>query len=183
MIYKRKKIMGKQDVILHQFRYTEEPLIKIRTPHWTDSPEELLSIKQFPYISCNKVGFDIDFEINETDYSIHDEIPKGTYYNFADIPWIAEPLSFDKHSPFVKDASFIHDFLISNKRRLYNKWELKDKGVSKENFRVLTSLIFAYQLRQNGVHYNKAHQMAFFVDLWQSLLPGWRTLDKLEIKL
>ena len=86
-------------------------------------------------------------------------------------------------SPFVKDASCIHDYLISRKRRLYEEWELKEKGITPEDFRVLTSLVFAYQLQYNGVPYGKAKLMAFFVDLWQTVLPSWRTLDKTEIEL
>ena len=66
---------------------------------------------------------------------------------------------------------------------MYEEWELKEKGITPEDFRVLTSLVFAYQLQYNGVPYGKAKLMAFFVDLWQTVLPSWRTLDKTEIEL
>lgn len=175
--------MGRKDIILKSFTFSEEPKFTPRTPYYYMTEEELLSIKKFPFISDKRVDFEIECSIRGTDYTLKGTVPKGFTYNLADILWILEPISYDKHSPFVKDASYIHDYLISRKRSLYEFWELKEKGVTPADFRVLTSLIFAYQLRYNGVPYNKARLMAFFVDLWQSVLPSWKSLDKTEIKL
>ena len=175
--------MGRKDVVLKSFKLFEEPDVKVRTPYYHMSDNEKLSIEKFPFITTNRVEFKIDCIIRDKELELSGIIPKGFCYNFADIPWVVEPLSYDKHSPFVKDASCIHDYLISRKRRLYEEWELKEKGITPEDFRVLTSLVFAYQLQYNGVSYGKAKLMAFFVDLWQTALPSWRTLDKTEIEL
>lgn len=175
--------MGRKDVVLKSFSFSEEPSFTPRTPYYWMTEEEKLSIGKFPFISDKRVDFTIVFTVKGKEFTLNGTIPKGFTYNLADIPWIVEPLAYDKHSPFVKDASYIHDYLISRKRKLYELWDLKAQGVTPENFRVLTSLVFAYQLRYNGVRYTKAHIMAFFVDLWQSLIPSWRTLDKTEIEL
>ena len=83
----------------------------------------------------------------------------------------------------MKNASFIHDYLVSHKRDLYETWELKEKGVKPNDFRVITSLVFMNVLRYNGVSYAKAKIMAFFVDVFQSFLSEWKTLDKTETSL
>lgn len=175
--------MGRKDVILESFKFDTEPSFTPRTPYYTMCEEELESIRKFPFISDYKVSFTIVASVRDIKLELTGVIPKGFCYNLADIPWIAEPLSYDKHSPFVKNASYIHDYLISRKKVLYLDWELKEKGVTPKDFRILTSLIFAYVLKLNAVPHYKAHLMATFVDMWQSILPSWRALDKTEMTL
>lgn len=175
--------MGRKDVILKSFTFEKEPSFTPRTPYYWMTDEEKSSIEKYPFMSDYRVPFIIETEIDQKHLRLEGVIPKGFCYNLADIPWILEPISYDKHSPFVKNASFIHDYLISRKRALYETWGLKEKGVTTENFRILTSLIFAHVLRYNGVPYRKACLMAFFVDMWQSILSEWKTLDKSEIVL
>lgn len=175
--------MGRKDVVLKSFVFEEEPSFTPRTPYYWFSGEELDSIKNYPFISDYRVPFVIDVEVNGTPITLRGVIPKGFCYNLADIPWIVEPLSYDKHSPFVKNASFIHDYMVSHKRDLYEVWELKDKGITPSQFRIISSLVFAHVLKYNGVPYYKAKLMAFFVDLWQSLLSEWKVLDKMETTL
>ena len=175
--------MGRNNVILKSFVFEEEPSFTPRTPYYWTSQEEKESIKNFPFISDYRVPFVMDVEVNGTPITLRGVIPKGFCYNLADIPWIVEPISYDKHSPFVKNASFIHDYLVSHKRDLYETWELKEKGVKPNDFRVITSLVFMNVLRYNGVSYTKAKIMAFFVDVFQSFLSEWKTLDKTETSL
>lgn len=175
--------MGRKNVVLKSFVFEQEPSFTPRTPYYWMSDEEKASIKDFPFISDYRVPFVMDVEVNGVPFTLQGVVPKGFCYNLADIPWVVEPISYDKHSPFVKNASFIHDYLISHKRDLYETWELKEKNVKPEDFRVITSLVFAHVLKYNGVPYGKAKLMAFFVDLWQSILSEWKTLDETETVL
>lgn len=175
--------MGRKNVVLKSFVFEEEPSFTPRTPYYWYSEEEKESIKKYPFISDYRVPFVMDVEVKGTPITLRGVVPKGFCYNLADIPWIVEPLSYDKHSPFVKNASFIHDYLVSHKRDLYEGWELKSKGIAPSDFRVITSLVFAHVLKYNGVSYFKARLMAFFVDLWQSFFSEWRVLGKTETRL
>ena len=175
--------MGRRNVVLKSFVFEEEPSFTPRSVYYWMSDEEKTSIKKFPFISDYRVPFVMDVEVNGASITLRGVIPKGFCYNLADIPWIVEPFTYDKHSPFVKNASFIHDYLISHKKALYETWELKEKGVSPNDFRIITSLAFAHVLKYNGVPYAKAKIMAFCVDLFQSFISEWNTLDKTETSL
>ena len=176
--------MAKRKVILTSFDFTDhEPSFTPRTPYAWMSADELESIANFPFILDERCPFCAVFKVNEQTITLRGVVPKGFTYNLADIPWLVEPIAYDKHSPFVKNASFIHDYLCSRRRQLYNDWGLKEKGITPFEFKDMTSLIFCHVLRQNAVPYSKARLMSTFVNLWQYTNPEWYSLDKTETSL
>lgn len=177
--------MSKKKIVLESFEFTNgAPSFTPRTPYDYMLPEEIKDIKNYPYMLDYHTPFAAVFRINdEQRVTLRGVVPKGFCYNLADIPFLCQLISYDKHSPFVKDASFIHDYLIDRKKALYKHWELKEKGFTPADFRLMTSLIFCHQLKENAVPYNKAQLMAFFVNAWQTLLPSWYSLDKTETTL
>lgn len=175
--------MGRKDITVKSVIFSEEPVIVERTPYYYMSENDKISIEKFPFISINRVSFAINCVVRDIELNLSAVIPNGFCYNLADIPWLVEPISYDKHSPFVKNASYLHDYLISRKKVLYEHWELKKKNITPQDFRVITSLAFAYVLEYNGVPYTKAKLMAQCVDMWQTFLPSWKNLDRTEMAL
>lgn len=174
----------RKEIVLENFEFTEkDPSFTPRTPYSYMLPEELKDIKYYPYRLDEHTPFAATFRINGERLVLRGIVPKGFCYNLADIPFLCQLISYDKHSPFVKDASFIHDYLIDRKKELYNFWKLKEKGITPGDFRLMTSLIFCHQLKKNAVPYGKAQLMTFFVNLWQHVLPSWYALDKTETTL
>lgn len=174
----------KRNIVLEKFEFTEKaPQFTPRTPYEYMLPEEIKDIKAYPYMLDYHTPFSATFRIDDEPLIIRGIVPKGFCYNLADIPFLLQLISYDKHSPFVKDASFIHDYLIDRKKELYMHWDLQKKGVSPSEFRLMTSLIFCHQLKKNAVPYGKAQLMATFVNAWQTLLPSWYSLDKTETTL
>lgn len=182
----------KRHLVLEKFEFAEEPSFTPRTPYYWMSEEELVVIKRYPYILDERCPFTAIFKVvlkegkdvvGEEHITLHGTVPKGFSYNLADIPFFVQPFTYDKHSPFVKNASFIHDYLLSHKRDLYEFWELKEKGVTPSEFREMTSLIFCHVLKHNAVSWGKAQVMTFFVNLFQAFLPSWHNIDKTETEL
>ena len=178
----------KKKIVLEGFEFTEgAPQFTPRTPYDYMLPEELKDIKNYPFMLDYHTPFQAIFRVESEQgdrrVTLRGVVPKGFCYNLADIPFLCQLISYDKHSPFVKDASFIHDYLIDRKKELYKHWDLENKDISPADFRLMTSLIFCHQLKKNAVPYNKAHIMAFFVNMWQTLLPSWQSLNKTETAL
>lgn len=174
----------KKNIVLESFEFTDgDPIFTPRTPYETMLPEELKDIEKYPYMLDKACPFEARLRVAGLPMVLRGTAPKGFCYNMADIPFLIQILTFDKHSPFVKDASFIHDYLLDRKKVLYQYWELEKKGLTPSDMRYITSLIFCHQLKKNGVGYRKAHIMAFFVDLFQRFLPSWYNIDKVETVL
>ena len=157
------------DLVL-DFHFEEEPRIKERQPVKGMTKQELTSIKRFPFMVVKSVNYDILLNIHGKKYIFSGTIPKGFCYNMADIPDVLQPISYDKHSPFVKTASLIHDYLLVNKFRLYEKWKLAELGLTFSEFRDVTSNVFRIELENSAVPVKKASLMAKAVNLWQRLI-------------
>lgn len=177
--------MGKKrKVTLLDFAFTDkEPRPIPRIPYYWMTDEELQSIHKFPYMNGERCPFEFSVRVGEEVHKFNGVIPKGFPWNVADIPFLLQPISYDKHSPFVVQGSLIHDYLLSRKRVLYNDWEMEAKGVTPLEFKRITSEIFGYVLRYNGVPYRKAWLMAKFVDLFQYFIPTWYSLTVKEFDL
>ena len=176
--------MAKREIVLESFEFTEEdPKFTPRTPYKWMSNDEKESIAHYPYILDAQCPFCASFKVDGNPVTLRGVVPKGFTYNLADICWLLEPLTYDKHSPFVKDASFIHDYMVSRKRELYEVWDLEAKGIKPLEFKKMTSMIFCHQLKQNGVPYSRAHLMSTWVDIWQFTVAEWYNLDKSETVL
>ena len=159
---------------LEKFEFLgDEPKVIARTPFKWMTKEEIADVKRYPYLIEISCPFSIYFKFNGTDIVLRGIIPELFKYNEADIPDLLQPIAFDRHSPFVKDASLIHDYILDNRERLWKTWELKEKGLSVWDFRKISSLVFGYQLEQNAVPHWKAVLMAFFTHLWQLVVPRW----------
>lgn len=175
---------AKRKVSLLEFAFTErEPRPLPRIPYYWMTDDELHSIKEFPYITEERCPFEFAVRVGEEVFKFNGAIPKGFPYNCADIPFLLQPISYDKHSPFVIQGSLIHDYLLSRKRILYTDWEMEEKGITPLEFKKITSEIFGYVLRYNGVPYRKARLMAKMVDLFQYLIPRWYSLTIKEFEV
>ena len=177
--------MGKtRKVSLLDFSFTDhEPVFTPRTPYYWMTAEELKGIAEYYLVLDYDCPFQFSARIGEEDFTFDANIPAGFTYNMADIPPFLQIISYDRHSPFVKNASFIHDYLLSRRRILYNDWEMEAKGITPLEFKKITSEIFGYVLRYNGVPYRKAWLMAKVVDIFQYLVPKWYSLNVKEFDL
>ena len=175
---------AKRKVSLLDFSFKDkEPRVISRIPYYWMTDEELQSIHKFPYMVGERCPFEFSVKVGEDVHKFEGAIPKGFPWNCADIPFLLQPISYDKHSPFVIQGSLIHDYLLSRKRVLYTDWEMKEKGIAPLEFKKITSEIFGYVLRYNGVPYRKAHLMAKMVDIFQCFIPRWYSLDIKEFEV
>ena len=177
--------MGKKrKVSLLDFAFTEkEPHAIPRIPYYWMSDEELEGIHKFPYVVGERCPFKFSVKVGDEIYKFEGAIPSGMSWNCADIPFFLQPISYDKHSPFVIQGSLIHDYLLSRKRILYTDWEMEAKGIAPLEFKKITSEIFGYVLRFNGVPYRKAWLMAKAVDIFQTFVPRWYSLTVKEFEV
>lgn len=132
-------------------------------------------IEDKPWQVTRDVTFCVTFEYKGKEYVRTEQIEKGWTYNYANIPWFAEPISYDKHSPYMKIPSLAHDRVLDFRYRLWFEWEL-DKIFEDDlgEFRKLTSLIFEYLCIDSGVPEGKAKLMATSVDVFQKcMLRDW----------
>ena len=107
--------MAKREIVLESFEFTEEdPKFTPRTPYKWMSNDEKESIAHYPYILDAQCPFCASFKVDGNPVTLRGVVPKGFTYNLADIHWLLEPIAYDKHSPFVKDASFIHDYMVNS---------------------------------------------------------------------
>ena len=83
-------------------------------------------------------------------------INKGFRWNGADIPKIFWWFTMTRFSPQILPASLIHDYMCDNA----HKYTIKQ-----------STIIFRDALTLYGVNFIRANIMAFFVYLWQSLMP------------
>ena len=144
-------------------------------------------IERKPYILVSDTSLIVTFEYKGREYIKEEFIERGWTYNYANIPWFAEPLSYDKHSPYMKLPSLAHDRVLDFRYRLWFSWEL-DKIFNNNisMFRKLTSLIFEYLCIDAGVPEAKARIMSTSVDIFQTLnILDWgrRKFDKYKEKL
>ena len=150
---------------------------------YTVTNEELKKdIEQKPYIVISDTDLVITFKFKGKEYVRTEHIEKGWTYNYANIPWFVEPITYDKHSPYMKIPSLAHDRVLDFRWRLWFEWEL-DKIFNNDisMFRKLTSLIFQYLCIDAGVPEAKARIMTTSVDAFQAinfLDWGRRKFDK-----
>ena len=158
------------DIQLQFVTFEKEPHIDERTTSIYNTKEQNKDIADFPYIVTEEVPFEIRFIFKEQhEVVLKDTIPAGFTYNMADIPFLLQPISYDKHSPYVRDAALIHDYLLKYKKELYKLWNLKAYGMGHRDFRILTSDVFEYVLIRSGVPKKKARFMRNSVDIVQKL--------------
>lgn len=159
------------DIQLQFVSFGKEPHIDERSTSIHNTKEMNKDIAKFPYMVKEELPFEIKFIFREKyEVVLKDVIPAGFTYNMADIPLLLQPISYDKHSPYVRDAALIHDYLLKYKKELYNLWNLKAYGMNHRDFRILTSDVFEYVLVQADVPPKKAHLMRNNVDIFQKLL-------------
>ena len=132
-------------------------------------------IEEKPWQVTKDTTLCVTFAYKGVEYTRKEDIEKGWTYNYANIPWFAEPITYDKHSPYMKVPSLAHDRVLDYRYRLWYEWELNkifnnDLG----EFRKLTSLIFEYLGVDAGVPVSKARLMATSVDTFQRcMLVDW----------
>lgn len=161
-----------KDIQLQFVSFGKEPHIDERSTSIHNTKEMNKDIAKFPFVVREELPFEIRF-IFKKKYAVtlKDVIPAGFTYNMADIPFWLQPISYDKHSPYVRDAALIHDYLLKYKKELYKLWNLKAAyGMRHQDFRILTSDVFEYVLIQSGVPEKKARLMRNNVDIFQKLV-------------
>lgn len=153
------------------FNFKTEPHIDKRSTSAAYTDEMNKDIASKSYMVIDDAEFNISFLFkNKYQINLFDTIPFGFCYNMANIPFFAQPITYDKDSPYVRDASLIHDYLLDNKEALYEMWNLKAYGLDRRDFRILTSDIFEIGLLQAGVPPKKARLMRNSVDLYQKFI-------------
>lgn len=172
----------KKRIRVKDFHFVEKPDVDERQPLKGMSRKELGSIKRFPFVVVKNANFGILIEIDGNDYYFSGTIREGFCYNMADIPDMLQCISYDKHSPFVKSASLIHDFLLVNKFKLYKKWNLEGLGVTFSDFRNITSDVFRIELENSAVPVKKAILMSKAVNLWQRVIFRFKQKEHEEQK-
>ena len=128
-------------------------------------------IEQKPYTLYSSTTMQLIFEYKGKRYYREENIEAGWDYNYANIPWFVEPISYDKHSPYMKIPSLAHDRLLDFRYRLWYEWDLvtifnNNLGL----FRELTSKVFEYLCIDAGVPTEKAELMADCVNTAQKFI-------------
>lgn len=168
-----------KDLVLTYFAFDKEPIVNERFTSASFTKEMNKDIAEFPFMNMEDLPFEINFIFkNKHEINLKDIIPAGFVYNMADIPFFLQPFSYDKHSPYVRDAALIHDYMLKYKKILYKMWNLKDYGMTHRDFRILTSNIFERVLLFAGVPDKKARRMRNCVDLFQKFFVwSWMRID------
>lgn len=161
------------------FEFLDKIHLEDRTPEF-GMPEELLNdIAKKPTMVMDEIRFKINLSVDNKLVELRHTIEKGFCYNRADIPSLLQFVTFDKHSPYVKDASLIHDYLLDNRIDLYTEWHFETLGIHRAQFRKITSEVFKLALIQNAVNPIKATIMAAAVDVFQaSPIGGWKVIER-----
>ena len=167
------------DIQLQFVTFAKEPHIDERSTSINNSKELNKDIAKYPYMVKEELPFEIKFIFKEKyEVVLKDIIPAGFTYNMADIPFLLQPISYDKHSPYVRNAALIHDYLLKYKKELYNLWNLEKYEMDHRDFRILTSDVFEYVLISSGVPAKKARFMRNSVDIFQKLFCwSWMEID------
>ena len=152
---------------LHQPRVKQRKINK----EIAKDKKERKDIEEKPWQVTKDTILSVKFVYKGVEYTRKEEIEKGWTYNYANIPWFAEPITYDKHSPYMKIPSLAHDRVLDFRYRLWYEWGLdeifeNDLG----EFRKLTSLIFEYLCVDSGVPVGKAKLMATSVDTFQKCM-------------
>lgn len=171
------------DIELHNVLFLAEPHIDERTTSKNNTRKENKDIAKYPFMVVEDIPFEIRFAFKGCQFTkeiiLSDTIPAGYVYNMADIPFFLQPISYDKHSPFVRNASLIHDYILEHKEELYKMWKLEEYGLDHRDFRILSSDVFEAVLIQAGVPEKKARLMRNSVDVFQKLVCwSWMGIDK-----
>ena len=159
-----------------RIEWNKQPRVRQRamTKEIADDKELRKDIEKKPYRIVRTTELIVTFRYDGQEYTKRETIEAGWTYNYADIPWIVEPITCDKHSPYMKIPSLAHDRVLDRRYALWYEWDLvnifnNDLGT----FRKLTSLIFEYLCIDAGIREHKAHIMAEAVDMFQRFLPSW----------
>lgn len=154
------------------FSYT--PLdIKIRTLSTTDSKEETLDKKKFPFF-LNKA---VDITIKTTEREFTFNIYEGFKWNGADLPRCFWWLGSSRDNDYVI-ASMVHDYMLQYKKKIFS--EILEETLYVDEYRRLTSLIFREILKKHKMNPIKANVEAWFVDTYQRYFNKkmWEILGK-----
>lgn len=177
--------MSYDKIQLVDFKFEERPKIAERSTSKLYSKKQNKEIAKYPFILMQAVSFKLDFKYIddleiEHKVTIRDTIPAGYVYNMADIPFMLQLVTYDKHSPYVRNASLIHDYLLQYKYEFFvKKWQIIYMGLTHKEARILTSDIFQHVLEQSGVPTSKAKFMRDSVDIYQKLFVwDWFKLEK-----
>lgn len=166
-------------IFLEKFEFLgEDPKVVARTPYKWMSKELINDIHRLPFTLNKPCAFSIELNVDGYPLILRATIPETFNFNEADIPFILQPIAYDKHSPFVKNASLVHDFILNERENLWRTWDLPGKGLTSGDFRYITSIVFGYILEQNAVPVWKAKLMALLTHLWQLVVPRWYRLKK-----
>lgn len=130
-------------------------------------------IEKKPYELVTSTVLTVTFKFKGKEYGRSTLIEAGWTYNYANIPWFVEPLSYDKHSPYMKVPSLAHDRVLDFRFQLWEEWELEKIFGSANYFRIFTSNLFEYLCIYSGVPEGKAERMAFCVDTFQKCTLEW----------
>lgn len=132
-----------KDLRLTFFSFGHKPVIEERSTSADFTKDMNKDIAKYPFMNMDDLPFEINAVFkNKIDVRLADTIPAGFVYNMADIPFLLQVVSYDKHSPYVRDAALVHDYMLKYKKELYNMWNLKAYGMDHRDFRILTSDVF-----------------------------------------
>lgn len=159
-----------KDLQLTFFSFGHKPVIEERSTSADFTKDMNKDIAKYPFMNMDDLPFEINAVFkNKINVKLTDTIPAGFVYNMADIPFFLQVISYDKHSPYVRDAALVHDYMLKYKKELYNMWNLKAYGMDHRDFRILTSDVFERVLLHAGVPERKAKRMRNCVDIFQKL--------------
>ena len=142
------------------------PDIRIRVIEFGDIETVIESKKRFPFKLHNSISVCVETTKRNFSFCIHN----GFTWNGADIPRFLWQLVGSRTSNDFLLASMVHDYILNFKYQLMNEVL---NGISPDEYRRLTTLIFREIVKINGTKTLKANIMSFFIDCWQKYV-FWR---------
>lgn len=152
--------MSKEKLI--SVKFNKNPEVRIRVIDFkNDSPELIEDKNKYPF----KLDNTVIVSILTMDRRFNIRIPKGYSWDGATIPQFLWSLVGSKENTKFLIASLVHDYLLQNMKYIYRR--VLTKSLPIKDFRKLTTDIFEYILKENGVNKFKAGIMANAVQFWQ----------------
>ena len=151
--------------------FKPEPKVSIRVLESGLTDREIKSRKKYPFM----LNVDVNVIIETTERFFIITIPRGYFWNGADIPkclfWIGQ----SKDNNYLV-ASMVHDYLLEKKDYIYRY--IVGTDITPAEYRRLTSLIFRQILKDQKTNVIKANVMAWAVDIFQATAGAktWKEL-------
>ena len=139
------------------------PDIRIRVIDFGDSDTVIENKKKYPFKLHNSLTVCVQTDKRNFSFTI----PKKFTWNGADIPRVLWRIIGSRTDNQFLLGSMIHDYLLNNK--YYMMSEVLE-GITPNEYRRLTSLIFRECIKKNGTNKIKANIMSFFVDCFQRII-------------